>query len=179
AGRRRPVDLATLDRVLDSETSAIEVEGEQVWHEVQEGLLQHRAVSSVLDGLDEAAIRKLTAKGFMLKVSDGTLVTKAGYGEREMYVVLDGTLEVLSASGQRLQVLGRGDLFGEIAFFRDDGKRTASVRAVSDCHLLVLRRHFLEELGKSDPDLALQLHFNLGRLLAERLVRAEMRVRSS
>lgn len=179
AGRRRPVDLATLDRVLDSETSAIELEAEQVWHEVQEGLLQHGAVSSVLDGLDEAAIRKLTAKGFMLKVSDGTLVTKAGYGEREMYVLLDGTLEVLSASGQRLQVLGRGDLFGEIAFFRDDGKRTASVRAVSDCHLLVLRRHFLEELGKSDPDLALQLHFNLGRLLAERLVRAEMRARSS
>lgn len=175
AGRRPPVDLATLDRLLDSNTSAIELEDEQVWREVQDGLLNGGDVSSVLDGLGETAIRKLTAKGFMLKVRGETLVTKAGYSEREMYIVLDGTLEVLSASHQRLEVLGRGDLFGELAFFRDDGKRTASVRAISDSHLLVLRRRFLEELGKSDPDLALQLHFNLGRLLAERLVRAELR----
>jgi CRP-like cAMP-binding protein len=179
AGRRRPVDLRTLEPLLDSTTSAIELEEEHVWREVQDGLLQDGATSSVLDGLGEAAIRKLTAKGFMLKVRRDTLVTKAGYSEREMYVVLDGTLEVLSASGERLEVLGRGDLFGELAFFRDDGRRTASVRAVSDCHVLVLRRHFLEELGTSDPDLALQLHFNLGRLLAERLVRAELRVRST
>lgn len=68
-------------------------------------------------------------------------------------------------------------LFGELAFFLDDGRRTASVRAVSDCHLLVLRRRLLQELGTSDPDLALQLHFNLGRLLAERLVRVELRGR--
>ena len=93
-----------------------------------------------------------------------------------MYIVLGGTLEVLSAEGRRLTVLGRGDLFGELAFFRDEGRRTASVKAASDCHLLVLRRHFLSELGKSDPDVALQLHFNLGRILSERLVRVERRV---
>ncbi|MGA8048179.1 MAG: cyclic nucleotide-binding domain-containing protein [Dermatophilaceae bacterium] len=175
AGRRRPVDIASLGRLLDSDRSAIELEGEQVWREVEDGLLRGADVSSVLDGLGATGVRKLTAKGFMLKVSGDTLVTKAGYGEREMYVVLDGTLEVLSTSGRRIAVLGRGDLFGELAFFRDDGRRTASVRSVSDCQLLVLRRHFLQELGTSDPDLALQLHFNLGRLLAERLVRAELR----
>lgn len=174
-GRRRPLDTATLGGLLESDASAIELEAEQVWREVEDGLLRGAAVSSVLDGLDETGVRKLTAKGFMLKVSGGTLVTKAGYGEREMYVVLDGALEVHSASGRRVAVLGPGDLFGELAFFRDDGKRTASVRAVGDCQLLVLRRHFLQELGRSDPDLALQLHFNLGRLLAERLVRAERR----
>ena len=92
-----------------------------------------------------------------------------------MYVVIDGTLEVLSVSDRRLGILGRGELFGELAFFRDDGRRTASVRALTDSHVLVLRRHFLEELGRSDPDLALRLYFNLGRLLAERLVRAELR----
>jgi hypothetical protein len=174
AGRRRPIDITDLEGLLDTHASAVELDTEQVWREVQDGLTR-TAVSSVLDGLDETAVRTLTAKGFMLTVSGDTLVTRAGYGEREMYVVIDGTLDVLSASEQRLGVLGRGDLFGELAFFRDDGRRTASVRAISDSHLLVLRRHFLDELGRSDPDLALRLYFNLGRLLAERVVRAELR----
>ena len=174
-GKRPPFDLSTLGDLLDPVASAIELGRDQVWREVQDGLLHDAAPSSILDGLSEAAVRKLTTKGFMLDVGRETLVTRSGYGEREMYIVLDGTLEVFSAAGQRLTVLGRGDLFGELAFFRDEGKRTASVRAASDGNLLVLRRHFLSELGKSDPDVALQLHFNLGRILSERLIRVERR----
>ena len=175
-GKRPPLDLSTLGDLLDPGGSSVELERDQVWQEVQDGLLQDAGASSILDGLSEAAVRKLTAKGFLLDVARDTLVTRAGHGQREMYIVLEGTLEVLSAEGRRLAVLGRGDLFGELAFFRDEGRRTASVRAASDCHLLVLRRHFLTELGKSDPDVALQLHFNLGRILSERLVRVERKL---
>jgi len=175
-GKRPPFDLSTLGDLLDPGGSSIELERDQIWQEVQDGLLQDAAASSILDGLSEAAVRKLTTKGFLLDVARDTLVTRAGHGQRELYIVLQGTLEVLSAEGRRLTVLGRGDLFGELAFFRDEGRRTASVKAASDCHLLVLRRHFLTELGKSDPDVALQLHFNLGRILSERLVRVERRV---
>lgn len=175
-GKRPPFDLSILGDLLDPGASSIEFGRDQVWQEVQDGLLQDAAASSILDGLSEAAVRKLTTKGFLLDVARDTLVTRAGHGQREMYIVLEGTLEVLSAEGRRLTVLGRGDLFGELAFFRDEGRRTASVKAASDCHLLVLRRHFLSELGKSDPDVALQLHFNLGRILSERLVRVERRV---
>ncbi len=175
-GKRPPLDLSTLGDLLEPGGSSVELERDQIWQEVQDGLLQDAAASSILDGLSEAAVRKLTTKGFLLDVARDTLVTRAGHGQREMYIVLEGTLEVSSAEGRRLTVLGRGDLFGELAFFRDEGRRTASVKAASDCHLLVLRRHFLSELGKSDPDVALQLHFNLGRILSERLVRVERRV---
>lgn len=175
-GKRPPFDLSTLGDLLEPGGSSIELGRDQIWQEVQDGLLQDDAASSILDGLSDAAVRKLTTKGFLLDVARDTLVTRAGHGQRELYIVLQGTLEVLSAEGRRLTVLGRGDLFGELAFFRDEGRRTASIKAASDCHLLVLRRHFLTELGKSDPDVALQLHFNLGRILSERLVRVERRV---
>ena len=176
AGRRAPVDVAALAGLLDPDASAIELSPDEVWREVQADLLwAGTPTSSILDGLSAAAIRTLTTKGFTLSVVGGTLVTRAGYAEREMYIVLAGALEVVGPDGGRLNVLGPGDLFGELAFFRGEGRRTASVRAATDCQLLVLRRHFLAELGRSDPDVAMQLLINLGGILAERLVHAEQR----
>ena len=51
---------------------------------------------------------------------------------------------------------GPGDLFGEIAFFSESGERTATVRALSDCKLLVLRQKFLDELTTGLDPQALQ-----------------------
>ena len=176
AGKRRPFDVATLGGLLDPASATVELGSDKIWQEVQDGLMQHHTGSPILEGLTDAEVRKLTAKGFMIKVDAGTLVTRTGNGEREMFVVLDGALEVRTESDLRLDVLGTGELFGELAFFRDDGRRTATVAALSECHLLVIRRRFLDELARTDPKLALHLHFNLGRILAERLVRVERRV---
>jgi CRP-like cAMP-binding protein len=61
-----------------------------------------------------------------------------------------------------------GDVIGEIGFFGSPGRRTASVTAASDGQVLVLRRHFVDELMKSDPACAAEVLFGLARVLADR-----------
>ena len=56
-GKRPPFDLSTLGDLLDPGASSIELGRDQIWQEVQDGLLQDAAASSILDGLNEAAVR--------------------------------------------------------------------------------------------------------------------------
>jgi CRP-like cAMP-binding protein len=96
-------------------------------------------------------------------------VTKVGHGEREMYVILEGVFEVFDGNDCRVALLTKGDPFGEVAFFRGSGRRSASVRAVEAGRVLVLRRRFLRELMSKKPDAAAKILYNLARVLADRL----------
>lgn len=63
-----------------------------------------------------------------------------------IYFIDRGRVDILDEKGSLINTLGDGDIFGEMAYFTMNGKRTASVIAKSD---LVLRRvswHDLEEL---------------------------------
>ena len=121
----------------------------------------------MLDALSEDTVRKLTAKGFLMDVPAGQLLTEKGLTQREIFVILDGAFEVHDGD-RRLCVLGQGDVIGEIGFFRSSGRRAASVTAGSDGQVLVLRRHFVDELMKSDPACAAEVLFGLARVLADR-----------
>ena len=86
-----------------------------------------------------------------------------------MYVILDGVFEVISEN-KRLAILEKGDLFGEIAFFTQTGERCASVRAVTKGEVLILRRNFLKELTRIDPEAGFQILTNIGTVMADRIV---------
>lgn len=76
------------------------------------------------------------------------------FGEKgdEFYLVAKGELDVLDAQGLKLNQLGAGDHFGEIALLRNV-PRTATVRTTSDTLVLVLSRDIF--LGALTADLAL------------------------
>jgi CRP-like cAMP-binding protein len=169
-GKRPPVELSRYAAVLSAGALPIEVEPARVWEEVQEEFLAAGQSSSFLEGLSDRAIKQLTSKGFIVDVPEGTLVTHEGFGEKEMFVILDGIFEAL-VQDRRLAVMGKGEVIGEVAFFRESGRRSASVRATTAGRVLALRRRFLEELMKDDPALAAQLLFNLARIMSERLAR--------
>ena len=121
-----------------------------------------------MDALSPGALFHLSESGYLLDVKAGDLLTRAGIGQREMFVILEGACEVEGA-GKRIALLDKGDLFGEIAFFSESGERSATVRALSDCKLLVLRHQFLEELTANDPEAACQILLNVSRIMAERM----------
>jgi CRP-like cAMP-binding protein len=102
----------------------------------------------------------------------GDAVISAGARDRSLYLVLDGSLEVLVERGrrghQRVASLGAGSVIGELAFF-DGGARSALVRAVTAAELAELSPAGFEELAAADPALARRLLFELGRILAKRL----------
>jgi CRP/FNR family transcriptional regulator, cyclic AMP receptor protein len=77
-----------------------------------------------------------------------------------LYVVMRGRLKALttSQSGDDVvfSIMGPGEVFGEVALLSDH-PRTATVRALDDCDVLLLdRRDFLAFLGKS-PDVGIKM----------------------
>jgi Cyclic nucleotide-binding domain len=166
-GKRAPVDLGRWSRLLDADSAPARFDSAAAWERVDR-LRQAAGVHpSMLEALSEDTVRKLTGKGFLMEVPAGQLLTEKGLSQREIFVILDGAFEVHDAE-RRLRVLGQGDVIGEIGFFGSSGRRTASVTAASDGRVLVLRRHFVDELMKSDPACAAEVLFGLARVLADR-----------
>lgn len=103
----------------------------------------------------------------------GDFIIIAGEVGRELYMLSEGEIEVISREGNIIRILGAGSFFGEIALL-EGCRRTVSVRARTNCHMLTLSRDalnmhlkefpsFAEGLrlvararryGKPDPDLA-------------------------
>jgi hypothetical protein len=173
-GKRAPLDLEPFHDLFESGSLAIELDSERVWRTLQDEILHDdHELPSFLDSLPERTVRKLSDRGFVLQFPDGALLTKEGFSEQEMFVVLSGSFEVIRG-GRRIALANRGDLLGEVAFFRESGKRSASIRAFGKSQVLLIRRRFLEEYAKEDPEAALQVLFSLGRILSGRLVAREV-----
>jgi N-acyl-L-homoserine lactone synthetase len=172
-GGRRPLELEPFRAIFDQDSLGVELDAARVWRRLQQEILHDdRELPSFLDTLDRGLVRQLSERGFVLDVPDGTLLTREGFSEQEMYVVLTGSFEVL-AGQRRIALATKGDLLGEVAFFRESGKRSASIRAVGDSQVLMIRRKFLRELASKDPEAAFELLFRLAGILSERLVSRE------
>lgn len=171
-GKRKPLDLEPYRNVLEPGPLPFEVEPEVVWSHLQEQLANEdeddRKAKTLLDTLPEASIRKLAGKGFIMEVPAERTVVRQDLIEKEMFFILEGAF-VVETGGRVLAHLYRGDVFGEIALLVEEGRRTATIRSVSDGRVLVLRRRFLEELMKDDPELSSRILFNLSRIMAERM----------
>ena len=166
-GKRAPVDVGRWSRLLDADSAPVRFDSVAAWERVNRLRQAEAEHPSMLEALSENTIRKLTEKGFLMDVPAGQLLTEKGLSQREIFVILDGAFEVHDGE-RRLCVLGGGDVIGEIGFFRSSGRRAASVTAASDGQVLVLRRHFIDELMKNDPACAAEVLFGLARVLADR-----------
>ena len=163
-------DVSRFAHVLEGESVPVKLDEEVVWQQFQHQLLEDEtARPAFLTSLSPETVKLLTSSGFILDPSPGDVIAKSGTEEREMYVVLDGVFEVVSHE-KRLAVLGKGDLFGEISFFSETGERCATVRAVTDGEVLVLRRNFLQKLTNIDPEAGFQILTNIGTVMADRIV---------
>lgn len=88
----------------------------------------------------------------------------------QLYVVIDGRLKALTTSPEGddvvFNVMGPGEVFGEMSLF-SEAPRSATVRAIERCELLVLDRRDLLAFLKRNPDVAVRML----TVLVERLVR--------
>ncbi|CAG0923417.1 unnamed protein product, partial [Notodromas monacha] len=84
----------------------------------------------------------------------GDLICRKGEVAREMFIIADGILEVISETGKVLTTMKAGDFFGEIGILNLDGfnKRTADVRSVGYSELFSLSREDVLSAMKDYPD---------------------------
>jgi|SRR5436190_3266404 len=106
------------------------------------------SVSAIADEIDLPAGQELTRQGEL---------------GREFFVLVDGTADV-TKDGTKVNALGPGDFFGEIALVAQM-PRTATVVATSPVRALVMRDQEFRGLMKDSPEVQLKIL----EALAERL----------
>jgi ATP-binding cassette subfamily B protein len=109
----------------------------------------------ILEKLDPALLAGLTRSFVTERFAPGRVVILEGDPGNKFYVVVRGSLEVITGDLARptpVSVLQDGDYFGEIALLRDV-PRTASVRALTESLLLSLPREAFQALLTEAPHL--------------------------
>jgi predicted GNAT family N-acyltransferase len=165
-----PLDTAAFGDLFDERNVPVQFDDVIVREAIERGVSANVGFLSELTGETVAA---LAEKGFVIQVPAGELLTEAGLGQRELFVIIDGGFEAF-IEDRSLRRMGPGEVVGEVAFFNSDGHRTASVRAVEDGRVLVLRRRVVDELRESAPAVAAEVLFHLARSLADRTGRAHL-----
>lgn len=123
---------------------------------------------SALEGLDESLAAKALGKSNIIECAAGDRVLKKGGVARNLFVVLEGNLEVRDGD-TLIRVLSTGDVFGEMAFLLEQ-PRAADVYAATDCRILSLSEGTLRKSIATEPAVAAQLLLNISKILCKRVL---------
>ena len=94
----------------------------------------------------KAQLRGVERLAEHVKVNRGEVLVREGHADRELFLILAGTVEVTQA-GQRVNTLGPCDFFGELAAL-NRGLRNATVTALSDLELLIIGPRELDAMAQ-------------------------------
>jgi CRP-like cAMP-binding protein len=124
-------------------------------------------------GLSAQELRLLAKYSGEKSFPADTLIFAEGELGDSLYIVVDGAVRIsrtVAGMGEEcLAILGRGEVFGELALV-DDQPRSADARAHgTPCTVFSISRSLLEEVLSMDPDAAVQFLNLLCRLLCRRL----------
>ena len=107
------------------------------------------------------------------RISTGSYLIREGDLGEELFILRRGAVEVTKTTLDNEQytvALLRDEhhaFFGELALM-DQDKRSATIKAVEDCEVLVLNRRDFEELGNRHPDIGLAIMRELAKILSRR-----------
>ena len=116
----------------------------------------------------------------------GEMIAKEGEQGDELFLLLMGEVEV----SKRLTLLGENEnmdtkdkslihlksefapYFGEMAILKKDSKRSATVKAIKECRVGVIKRNDLKQLCETNKELGYLILLNIAKHLAENLEKA-------
>lgn len=114
------------------------------------------AANDLFQGLSPAALERVLASSQTVSYAAGEAIVQEGAEGEALYQLLRGRVTVLKQvqPGQTVPVakLGPGEVFGEMTLFQG-APRSATVRALEECHLLRVGRAGFRDLMERDPAL--------------------------
>jgi hypothetical protein len=157
-------------------TSPVLSTQDEYWGEVESAL--ERLASTRLHafaGLDEAEVHECVSRSNIISCAPGDRVIKRGGSARNLFLVLEGTLEVRQ-DGKLLNVLVAGDVFGEMAFLLGVARQSDVYAVTPDVRVMSLSDGTLRKLLAEHPALAAKLLLNISRMLCGRLIKTSAMV---
>jgi glucose-6-phosphate 1-dehydrogenase len=143
-------------------TALLERDGRQ-WHECLSREVLSR--SEFFADAPAVLLNTLLLAFRPLAVEAGATIVERGDSTCDLYIVCRGALEAVGAAGERLGTVKEGECFGEMALLLGQ-PRSATVRAVSHCDLLVLDAEDFRRIIADFP----QAEADLRQIAASRLV---------
>jgi CRP/FNR family transcriptional regulator, cyclic AMP receptor protein len=105
----------------------------------------------IFAGLSHDQVEVLAKYAEEKDVAAGTELTHEGRYEGGVVVVISGSVGI-ERDGRRVDTVGPGEVFGEIAAI-DGGPRTATTRALEDSHVVVVSPRQFNEVLDEAPEL--------------------------
>ncbi len=124
------------------------------------------ASTDIIEGLVKAAVER--------SFQQGQIIFQEGSTGRELYLIVEGTIEVVKGRGADEMVLarhGQGDFFGEMSFI-EDNPRFATIRALEPTRLLEFSEQNLRSVLLRQP----RLLYGMVQELSSRLRKADMQM---
>jgi CRP/FNR family transcriptional regulator, cyclic AMP receptor protein len=103
-------------------------------------------------GCSKKELRTIATLADEIDLRQGKVLTRQGAPGREFFVLLEGTVEVVR-DGERIDTLGEGDFFGELALISNI-PRTATVTATAPIRALVVFGRDFRRLLEEDAAIA-------------------------
>jgi len=132
------------------------------------------AKSLLFRGMKPWEIRRFILSSTLHKLSPGEVVFQRGDLANEMYMVMNGRVEVRFESDggtpPLIEPFAPGDVFGDVALLADSPRRTDAV-ATEPTTLLVINRESIDNTIRSHPKITAKLFVNLAQDVSRRLVR--------
>lgn len=129
-----------------------------------------RKVLYILGQLSDEDIEWMLSAGASFRIPKGAVLIREGQTNRELYIVLDGSLSISTKANQGKEIarLGTGEIIGEISFV-DSRPPSATVVAAHDSLIFKLNRTRLSEHLETDTAFAARFYRALAVFLANRL----------
>jgi CRP/FNR family transcriptional regulator, cyclic AMP receptor protein len=102
------------------------------------------------EGLTTAERKRLARMLDEFSAPAGFTLVEQGDSGYEFMVIEQGTVDVLY-DGERIDTMGPGDFFGELAVLQAGGRRNATIVATSDVRVLTLTANYMRVVCDSMP----------------------------
>ena len=134
---------------------------------------------NLFEGLDNKVIKQIFRLGLIQNFQAGDMIIREGQRGGNLHILINGKAEVVksirggSPKGKELSKLVRGSVFGEMSVF-DGAPYSATVKAVSDCDVHIIRGSDFEAFLKANPEPAYVIFKTLISSISNRLRRTNL-----
>ncbi|PIS28159.1 MAG: hypothetical protein COT43_07200 [Candidatus Marinimicrobia bacterium CG08_land_8_20_14_0_20_45_22] len=144
----------------------------------------------IFGGLTEDQVHHFCTVTKMVEFKNGDVILQEGTPGHSILILLDGKVEIsqaltLKTSAVQTDTREKSILalssdqypfFGEMSLFSDDDRRTATVKALSDCVLGRIAKEDFFSICHTQPEIGFQVMQNIAHVLSRRLKQANQNV---